>query len=189
MLYKYARKYDNIKVISQRHKGVSAARNLGIANATGRYLSFIDGDDSIAPNMVEYLIKRCAEYDLDACFFDYVMVDSSTTKELNCPYYFSKHLNNYVFEKVISPRDVKFTVLNNSMATGIYRRSIFIDEDLCFNESLTNGEDCVLKFDSLKLFKKIMFVNKIFYTYYRNRKNSATQSISSDIGRLFPFMD
>ncbi len=52
----YAQKYSFIKVLSQSHSGVSAARNAGIKNAKGYWLSFRDADDYIEPDMYEKMI-------------------------------------------------------------------------------------------------------------------------------------
>ena len=41
----YAEKYNKIKVFHQKNKGVSSARNLGINNAKGKYIIFVDADD------------------------------------------------------------------------------------------------------------------------------------------------
>lgn len=45
----------NISVIHQENKGVSAARNKGLENVSGRYISFVDDDDYVSPNYVEIL--------------------------------------------------------------------------------------------------------------------------------------
>ena len=54
----YSRKYNNIKVFHKENGGVSSARNLGIDNATGQYLAFIDPDDYIDVNMYEILVEK-----------------------------------------------------------------------------------------------------------------------------------
>lgn len=54
--YNYAQKYAFIKVLSQRHAGVSAARNLGIRDAGGYWISFLDADDYIEPDMYEQML-------------------------------------------------------------------------------------------------------------------------------------
>lgn len=41
----YAKKYNSIKVIHQKHTGVSSSRNKGIVNSRGKYILFIDSDD------------------------------------------------------------------------------------------------------------------------------------------------
>ena len=46
-----------IVLIHQQNAGVSAARNAGIKASTGEYLVFVDGDDYIAPDFVEYMLR------------------------------------------------------------------------------------------------------------------------------------
>ena len=53
----YAKKDSRVFVIHQKNKGVSCARNVGIERATGKYICFIDSDDFINPEMVNYLVK------------------------------------------------------------------------------------------------------------------------------------
>lgn len=55
----------NIEVIIIHHpynKGLSAARNIGIRKATGKYIYFIDGDDYISPNSIESFVKLAVKY-------------------------------------------------------------------------------------------------------------------------------
>ena len=53
---KYEAIDNRVRVFSQENKGVSAARNIGMENATGKYITFIDGDDYVAENLVEKLL-------------------------------------------------------------------------------------------------------------------------------------
>lgn len=45
--------YDKLRVIRQNHRGAQAARNLGIINAKGNYIAFLDSDDEWLPEMLE----------------------------------------------------------------------------------------------------------------------------------------
>lgn len=56
---------SRIQVIHQPNRGVSAARNAGLKAATGDLISFIDADDTLDPDMYEYLIRLLEEYDAD----------------------------------------------------------------------------------------------------------------------------
>ena len=47
----YAAKEPRIKLIHQENMGLIAARNAGMAQATGEYLTFIDSDDMVSPVM------------------------------------------------------------------------------------------------------------------------------------------
>lgn len=61
----YAAYDDRIKVIHQENGGISAARNTGIEAANGDYITFVDSDDYIAPNMYEDMLHILKDNDLD----------------------------------------------------------------------------------------------------------------------------
>ena len=50
--YKFGQEDTRIKIIDIKNKGVSNARNIGLKNARGEYVQFIDADDYIASNML-----------------------------------------------------------------------------------------------------------------------------------------
>lgn len=59
------------KVIHQKNAGLSAARNAGIAVATGEYIQFVDSDDYLEPNVLGGLVRQMDEEKLDVLRFDY----------------------------------------------------------------------------------------------------------------------
>ncbi len=54
---RYARKDRRIRFLPQKHRGVSAARNVGLEQAAGEYLFFLDSDDAIHPQLLEKLMR------------------------------------------------------------------------------------------------------------------------------------
>lgn len=76
----YASENPQIKVIHQKNQGVSAARNAALECAQGEYISIIDSDDYLKPNMYERLIQSIIQNDADliVCNYDKVSEDGNT---------------------------------------------------------------------------------------------------------------
>lgn len=53
----WARRDSRIRVFHKKNGGLSSARNVGVENAKGKYISFIDSDDTILPDFIEQLYK------------------------------------------------------------------------------------------------------------------------------------
>ena len=65
LLMEYAASRDGVTVIHQDNAGASAARNSGVDAASGAYIVFIDGDDTVGPAYLEDLYSLAIRHDLD----------------------------------------------------------------------------------------------------------------------------
>ena len=71
----FAKDNPQIKLFIQQNTGVSAARNLAMNNASGRYLMFVDSDDYLNEGVMPDLLKRAIDNDLDVLSFNYCCKD------------------------------------------------------------------------------------------------------------------
>ena len=74
----YAAKDSRIKVIHKENGGVSAARNFGLDHASGAFIAYIDSDDYVSENYIEYLVELAERYDADIACCGYIIVSSHT---------------------------------------------------------------------------------------------------------------
>ena len=72
----WAEQDGRLRVVHQQHMGVGAARNEILRLARGRFLTFVDGDDWLAPECLERAYGRAKEDDLDIVSFGWVRIDS-----------------------------------------------------------------------------------------------------------------
>ncbi len=74
----YAKKDARIKLIDQENGGLSDARNTAIKVATGEYITFVDSDDYIDPDMISLLYTRLIETDADLVSCQFMPVDEES---------------------------------------------------------------------------------------------------------------
>jgi len=121
-----------IKVIHQANAGLSAARNTGIAVATGDYIMFVDSDDYLQPNVLGALMEKVERDNLDVLRFRYQNVRESG--EAFAPY---KDMTNYNDYSPI-PTD-GLTFLNERMGTQCYVVQFLVRRDIGLQEQFTPG--------------------------------------------------
>lgn len=87
IIAQYASEFPFYKVIDQANQGVSAARNTGLAQATGEYVAFPDIDDVIYPGMYPRLLEMAKKNDLDVatCNGTYIYDDGRPSKKIFPP--------------------------------------------------------------------------------------------------------
>lgn len=84
IIQEYANKDDRIKLIKQSNGGSASARNNGIRNANGRYITLLDADDLWDNNFLEEQIKFLNENDATLVFCNYRHIDYNS-KEIMKP--------------------------------------------------------------------------------------------------------
>jgi glycosyltransferase involved in cell wall biosynthesis len=79
MCDEWAKRDSRVKVIHKGNGGLSSARNTGLDVSTGKYISFIDSDDSILPYMYSDLISQLEDNQLDmiSCLIQVVNGDKT----------------------------------------------------------------------------------------------------------------
>ena len=98
-------KDGRIRLIKQEHAGVSVARNLGIDEAIGEYLYFMDSDDYIVGDMLKTLYDLAKKDDLDdICFNGDSFYDSEELEEA-FPEYNELYIRPPKYEKVVTGRE------------------------------------------------------------------------------------
>ena len=71
----YASKYSQIKVVHQKNTGLAGARNSGFEHITGQYVYFLDSDDTVQPDLLEYFERVLFEEpDAEFVFTDFQRV-------------------------------------------------------------------------------------------------------------------
>lgn len=90
---------DRIKLVSQTNRGVSAARNAGLQQVRGEYVTFVDADDWVHPMYLASLVTCLERYDADIAICDYKNTGEFDPHEMNTTFGAIENVEVY------SPRD------------------------------------------------------------------------------------
>ncbi|MGI6561541.1 MAG: glycosyltransferase family 2 protein [Clostridia bacterium] len=153
-------------VIHKENGGVSSARNAGIKNATGDYVTFIDSDDYISPDYIEKMV--CENQDADLIISGIQVVDDNSFLEKYA-------LNNCCTETSDFLKGYKTTfdpICINGPCCKLYKKRLIDDHQLSFPEDISLGEDTVFVLKYLQVAKTVKSIDYIGYYYYRARTDS-----------------
>lgn len=170
MCDEWARKDARIKVIHKENGGVSSARNVGLDNASGEYIGFVDSDDYLEPRMYESLFHDLSVNNSD------ISVCSSFLVTENAEVKTDRTFENQVLTQEEAVKLISYR-MNNSLWNKLFKKSVI---DGCrFDEGHTFGEDHLILLHILKNVHRVSFISDSLY-YYVQRSNSTTGSRFSE---------
>lgn len=166
-----------IRLISQPHAGVSAARNTGLGFSKGDLITFLDGDDMWHPRALERLkAPLLADSQIVLSWADFIRFDDSTYKEIPLPGTRLWHSGDIWADLLV----------DNFMQFGAICVRADCAKKFKFNSNIHIGEDrdwllCILKG------KRAQHVPYVVH-YYRRRQGSAMQNIQETINHMTKMM-
>lgn len=170
----YAKKDSRIKVIHKENGGQSSARNIGIEMSDCKYISFIDSDDWISKDYLEYLLSLIKIYDADVVSADYRIT-------------YGKNISfvSKIKEKLLvgSSEILKFYLVQDKM----HGKNDFSVWAKLYKKELFNGikfpsgtiyEDNIINFRILKNCHRYVKSSKIIYAYFHHNKSTTKSKLS-----------
>lgn len=171
IIIEFAKKHYNIIFKSQNNQGVSASRNLGISLAKGKYIIFVDSDDTIKQNSLGEVLEIINSNDLDLIIVGSVQKDKNTIEF----YPYPSHLTN---EIVSGEKLFLSSYLRGSACGVVFRKAFLEDKDLLFPTNIEIGEDSIFMTFCFIFAQKIKGLNLQFYEVcFRDNSASRTWSI------------
>ena len=174
ILEEYAKKDTRIKIITRQNGGLSAARNTGLKNATGEFISFVDSDDWIDLETYEKAIGRFSD-DVDSvCYAAAIVCDDGVE---DC-YEEERLWHSVKYSGKILLKDESFYNLTHTVWNKVYRKSIIDKYNIDFPEGLIH-EDFAFYTKYMAFAPRTFCLNEYLY-FYRKRQNSImSENVSS----------
>lgn len=168
ILRKLEQEHDQIKLFKfNQNKGPGTARNFGLTKATGEYVYFLDSDDILPTQTIEFLMDYVGEHDM-------------IRGRMN-----TNHLINsfvLVYHNAFNPRiytDNKYNLLRNESAVNFLIRSEFIKKHkLRFNEDTKIYSDLEFMIPALQNVRTIPYMNEAIYLKRRRDNPMVNPSLT-----------
>jgi|GEM_PF-1050563 len=156
-----------IRLIQQDNGGVSAARNAGMAAAAGRYLAFVDADDTVTTDFFDHI--KDLDTSVITCFSDQ---------------FFNKALLSGANMDKFNKSDILYTVipsylqneLGNSVVAKFYETPVIRSHGVRFPEGMPLGEDGYFNVAYLQCVEELVVFRGTIYCY-RETEGSATRNL------------
>lgn len=161
----YSSEDPRIRVFHKENGGVSSARNMGLDNVRGEWVTFVDADDAIEPETLLECSAHFEEADIIRFPMRFIYTeDGSQVREIVLP-----QMSKEQYLSRIASRETIMGVCG-----GIYLVDLFKDKNLRFNDSLVSGEDWVMLTKLVMRAKQVKIIDEPFYLYTKYNESSAT---------------
>lgn len=184
----YVAKDPRVRVIHKPNGGLVSARNTGIHAAIGEYICYVDGDDWIAPDLLETVYaKGIHEHETDMVIFGIVKKfadhDEEIISDLPEGLYSKKYLKESICPHMMYDDSKSFCkgLIFPAACNKVYRRELLL-QHCCKDERIRMGEDNAFVYECVWYANSIYISNRILYYY--NRLNDTAMGNSYDAGRF-----
>ena len=183
ILREYEQKDKRIIVISQPNKGVSTARNIGMQQATGKYMMFVDSDDYIAQNACELIYNAAEEKRCDILLFPHYNFSANTCTD-----------DGRLLDLCITLKDKtitfkehpdEFLLTPSETHSKLYKKDFLRKHNLHWETQIQYCEDRVFYINALIYARAIGILYKHLYYYRVDTFNSLSKNNRTILPHLY----
>lgn len=183
ILRKFAIKDSRIKILmNNKRSGAAYSRNRGIEAASGKYISFLDGDDVFEEEMLGCAYKAAEQYSTDIMIFEVKHCPSNNIHSRQCVIHGEAFFNRYCSKpfKVQDQMPYEFMNWKLGPVNKLYNREFIVNNNLEF-QTLSSSNDVYFVFMALALSKRLMYLrdNRVMI-YAREHSEPSRISFNRD---------
>lgn len=165
----YQKKDPRIVVISKKHTGVSDTRNVGIQQATGDYIGFVDSDDYVDPDMFYHLIIGLQKYHAQIAMCDLEETENQTNEKINKNVDYIEMTSKQALQELLYDKNI-----GNYLVVKLFSKKVFSGIKFPVGRLY---EDIAVAYKLFLKATKIVYIPLPMYHYFQ-RKESIVNHIT-----------
>ena len=167
---RYPDRKGHITILTHGHNlGLPAARNTGLAVATGEYVFHCDSDDFVEKDMLDEMYKAAKEKGADIVYCDFYLSFGQNERYMRNPAY---ETAEDMFKQGLLGGNMKYNVWNK-----LVRRRLYTDNNIAFPAGHAMGEDMTI-IRLAACAESVAYVPKAFYHYVKLNANAYSATMS-----------
>lgn len=165
VMQEYAREYPRIEIYHQENQGVATTRNNLLDKVKGDYVLFVDSDDWIELDMVEFLVEKALTNEADIVVCGMVK---------NNEEYSEKGVEEVMNREITIKKFLFHKELTGSLWNKLVKTSLL--HGIRFDNRISYGEDALFCWGFLQNASRILIADKVLYHYRMNMDSISHQS-------------
>ena len=159
-----------IRLFNQENSGVSRSRNVGLQNAKGKYICFVDSDDYVTRDFIEQLVNPMNKYGISIC--GYNRIENGMIKKE----YVTKCNNiDDLYKKIFAEYTIHTGCCNKCFHSEIIKKY-----NLVFDETISVGEDMVFLARYLNYVNNnYIYIERALYNYRKNEESALQKTYTN----------
>lgn len=168
----YARKDKRIRVFHKENGGVSSARNLGLDNVNGEYVTFVDADDWIDADNMSICMSVMIENNLDMLQYSFKRIDDNGH---------ILQVRNIHTDVLDLPRYIETGNFNMCVWGAYIKNSLIQSKTIRFDEKIKLAEDQMFMMEVMSMSRRLQSIDSVFYNYCFNLASATNNEKTNDM--------
>ena len=178
---KYAASHPNVRLVNKKNGGASSARNLGIKEAKGKYIVFVDADDYLSQGGLNRMIELAEQYEAD------IVKYKINSLHHDAPCVYNSVAETAMKVEVISGRAQalnRYDISDYHVVDAVFKTTTIRDNGVQFFTDLHLREDDAFMGAFYSIASQVVITDLYLYNYYTASAYSSTHHQSLERKRV-----